>query len=147
MRGRARRKFRLLDYMSDALVQSYGRTLEEGFANAAKAMTAVMVDLRRVSPDSLVREVTVEGFDEQSLLYNFLEAVLVKKDIDQEIFRSSSVRIRKTSKGLSLRGVLYGEYVDARRHVFKRDVKAITYHEMSITKKEGRYILRFLLDL
>jgi SHS2 domain-containing protein len=141
------RKFRLLDYMSDALVQSYGRTLEEGFSNAATAMTAVMVDLRSVSPTPLTREVVAEGFDEESLLYNWLEKVLVKKDIDQEIFRSSDVRIQRTSKGLSLRGTLHGESVDARRHVFKRDVKAITYHEMSITRKDGRYTLRFLLDL
>jgi SHS2 domain-containing protein len=141
------RKFRLLDYMSDALVQSHGRTLQEGFSNAASAMTAVMVDLRRVSPTPLTREVVAKGFDEESLLYNWLEAVLVKKDIDQEIFRSSDVRIRRTSKGLSLRGTLHGEPVDARRHVFKRDVKAITYHEMSITRKDGRYTLRFLLDL
>jgi len=141
------RKFRLLDFMSDALVQSYGRTLEEGFSNAASAMTAVMVDLRKVSANRLTREVVAEGFDEESLLYNWLEKVLVKKDIDQEIFRSSQVRIKRTSKGFSLRGILRGESVDARRHVFKRDVKAVTYHEMAITKKDGIYILRFLLDL
>lgn len=141
------KKFRLLDYMSDALVQSYGRTLEEAFSNAASAMTAVMVDLRRVSPAPLTREVVAEGFDEESLLYNWLEAVLVKKDIDQEIFRSSHVKIKTTPKGLSLRGTLHGESVDARRHVFKRDVKAITYHEMSITRKDGICTLRFLLDL
>jgi SHS2 domain-containing protein len=145
--GKQLKKFRLLDYMSDALVQSYGRTLEEGFSNAASAMTAVMVDLRRVSPTPLTREVVAEGFDEESLLYNWLEEVLVKKDIDQEIFRSSRVKIKRTSKGLSLRGTLHGESVDARRHVFKCDVKAITYHEMSITRKDGRYTLRFLLDL
>jgi SHS2 domain-containing protein len=144
---RSLKKFRLLDYMSDALVQSYGRTLEEGFSNAASAMTAVMVDLRRVSPTRLTREVVVNGFDEQSLLYNWLEEVLVKKDIDQEIFRSSKVKIKRTPKGFSLRGTLHGESVDARRHIFKRDVKAVTYHEMRITKKDGTFILRFLLDL
>jgi SHS2 domain-containing protein len=133
--------------MSDALVQSYGRTLEEGFSNAASAMTAVMVDLRSVSPRSLTREVAVKGFDEGSLLYNWLETVLVKKDIDKEIFRSSEVTIKRTPEGLFLRGTLHGESVDPGRHVFKRDVKAVTYHEMAITKKDRRYTLRFLLDL
>jgi SHS2 domain-containing protein len=146
-RRKSFRKFRLLDYMSDALVQSYGRTLEEGFSNAASAMTAVMVDLRSVSPSSLTREVTAEGFDEGSLLYNWLETALVKKDIDKEIFRSSEVAIMRTPEGFSLRGTLHGERVDPLRHVFKRDVKAVTYHEMAITKKHGRYTLRFLLDL
>ena len=141
------RKFRLLDYMSDALVQSYGRTLEEGFSNAATAMTAVMVDLRSVASVPLTREVVAEGFDEESLLYNWLEEVLVKKDIDKELFRSSEVVIKRSAKGLSLRGTLHGESVDMRRHAFKRDVKAVTYHEMSIKRNGGIFVLRFLLDL
>jgi SHS2 domain-containing protein len=144
---RTPRRFRLLDYMSDALVRSYGTTLEEGFANAAVAMTSVMVDLRSVSPRLLTRRVVTEGFDRENLLYNWLEAVLVRKDAEGEIFRSAEVSIRRTGKGFILRGTLRGEPVDSHRHIFKRDVKAVTYHEMTIRKERGRYVLTFLLDL
>ncbi len=142
---RTRRKFRLLDYMSDALVRSYGSTLEEAFANAAVAMMAVMVDLRGVSAEKLRREVKVEGFDTESLLYNWLEAVLVKKDIDREVFRTAEVKISKSGEGLTIKGTLHGDHADP--HRFKRDVKAVTYHEMSIRRRRGRYVVTFLLDL
>jgi SHS2 domain-containing protein len=148
LKSKARsRKFRLLNYMSDALVESYGPTLEEGFRNAAEAMTAVMVDLRTVSPKRVARDVMVSGFDRENLLYNWLEAVLVRKDTEREIYRSSSVKIQRTDGGFTLRGTLYGERIDPSRHSFKRDVKAITYHEMSVRKKRGSYVMRFLLDL
>jgi len=133
--------------MSDALVRSYGATVEECFANAAIAMTAVMVDLRSISATRLTREVVVGGFDEENLLYNWLEAVLVKKDIDGEIFRSAEVSVRRTEKGFALRGILHGEAVNRHRHKFKRDVKAVTYHEMSIKKNGPRCAITFLLDL
>jgi len=133
--------------MSDALVQSYGSSLDEAFENAAEALTSVMVDLRRVSARGVTRKVTVVGFDEESLLYNWLEAVLVKKDIDREIFRTFTVRITKAGRSLELEGELHGEKIDPARHIFKRDVKAVTYHEMSVRKLGGRYVLRFLLDL
>jgi SHS2 domain-containing protein len=133
--------------MSDALVRSYGRTLGESFANAAIGMTAVMIDLRRISPAGLERRIVVEGFDLENLLYNWLEAVLVRKDIEHEIFRESKVAIQATKNGFMLRGSLRGETVDRRRHNFKRDVKAVTYHEMSVRRSNGRYVLTFLLDL
>jgi SHS2 domain-containing protein len=142
-----RRKYRSLDYMSDALVESYGLTLEEAFGNAALAMTAVMTDLRRLSDRGIVRTAKVEGFDLESLLYNWLEAVLVRKDTDHELFRRYQVRIVKSGRRYTLDGVMRGGVVSPRRGAIKRDVKAVTYHEMSITRKDGSYSLRFLLDL
>jgi SHS2 domain-containing protein len=110
-------------------------------------MTAVMLDRRKVSPRPVIRRVVAEGFDRESLLYNWLEEVLVRKDIDREVYRSATVKIVRTSSGLLLRGTLHGEKVDPTRHTFKRDVKAVTYHEMSIMKWQGGFRVRFLLDL
>lgn len=141
------RRYRLLDYMSDALVEAYGLTLEDAFANAALATTSVIVDLRTLSPSRISESVVVRGFDEKSLLYNWLEAVLIKKDAERKMFRSFHVKIHHERSGWRLDGMLSGDLMDTKRQRFKRDVKAVTYHEMEIKKGAKGYVIRFLLDL
>jgi SHS2 domain-containing protein len=43
--------------------------------------------------------------------------------------------------------MLSGDLMDTKRQRFKRDVKAVTYHEMEIKKGAKEYVIRFLLDL
>jgi SHS2 domain-containing protein len=140
-------RYKLLNYMSDALLESYGRDLGEAFANAAMATTSVMLDLRTISSHRVVEEVEVRGFDKANLLYNWIEAVLLKKEIERKVFRSFEVRVYETSAGYLLKATLTGEHIDPLRHRFKRDVKAVTYHEMKIEDSASRCVVRFLLDL
>jgi len=46
-----------------------------------------------------------------------------------------------------LRGFLLGENLQAEKHVMKLDVKAITYHELSITQRDNRVTLRIFVDI
>ncbi|RLE53057.1 MAG: archease, partial [Candidatus Methanomethylicota archaeon] len=68
----ARKAFEFLDHMADVYIAAYGRDLKEAFENAAKAMFEVMTDISTVNP-KVKREIRVEGFDLESLLYEWLE--------------------------------------------------------------------------
>ena len=107
-----------------------------------------MTELDKVSP-AKEESVEVEGHDEQALLYNWLEALLVKFDIMGNLYsRFKITRIEKTVAGLKLKAKIWGEVFNPKRHLSKVGVKADTYHRMEILK-EGKsgVIVKFILDI
>jgi len=67
---------RFLEHMSDVYVEAYGPTMEDAFREAGLALFDVISDTKDVNP-KLEREVCAEGFDMHSLLYNWLEQLLL----------------------------------------------------------------------
>ena len=74
-------RFRYLDHMTDAVIEAYGGTLDEAFENSALGLVNTMFDLTATSNISCCadKEIQIEakGFDLQSLLYNWLEKVML----------------------------------------------------------------------
>jgi SHS2 domain-containing protein len=136
----------MLDHVSDAFVEVTGASLEECFSRAGLAVVDLMVDLSSISRVS-EQNFEVEGFDLKSLLYNFLEQVLVKVTSMEFLPNSLEVKIVEVDSGyvLTARGV--GEMFLEGKHKAKLEVKAVTYHLMEIYDAKGKFVIRFLLDL
>ncbi len=142
-----KRNFELLEHTADAYIEAYGDDLAEAFENAALAMFEVMTDTTKVNP-IVEEEVEVEGEDECSLLYNWLEALLVKFEVDGNLYSRFEVEeIERTDVGLRLRASVAGEPFDPNEHVQRAGVKAVTYHRMEVLKGPEGAVVRFILDL
>jgi len=140
-------KFEFLEHLADAYVAARGRSLEEAFENAALAMFDVMTDTQKVE-SKIKDEVIVEEHDQKALLYSWLEHLLLKFEIEGNLYSRFEVsRIQQTDKGWRLHATIFGERFDPTRHVSKVDVKAVTYHQMEIGREDDGYLLRFILDL
>ncbi len=142
------RGFEFLEHTADQYVLAYGHDLKAAFEEAAKALFATMTDLEAVRPEVAV-ELRVEGHDLKALLYNWLEALLVKFETEGLLFRDFEVLELSGGDGkpYRLRAVARGEPFDPGRHPQHVGVKAITYHLMEIRQEPGRVELRFLLDI
>jgi len=107
-----------------------------------------MTDLDKVQP-KLKDRVEVEGYDEQALLYNWLEALLVKFDITGYLYsRFQIADIGKTPAGFRLKAKIWGEPFNPKKHVSKVGIKAVTYHQMEILRDtEGAVTIKFILDI
>ena len=142
-----RKRFEFLEHTADLYIAAYGSSLEEAFENAAYAMFEGMTDLAKVQP---LREDTfeAEGNDEQALLYNWLEALLVKFDVAGNLYSRFKVEgIEKTAQGFKLRAHIWGEPFNPKKHVSKVGVKAVTYHQMEVIKQSNLVTLKFILDI
>ena len=137
--------YRFLDHMTDAVIEAYGETLEEAFENAAKGVNNTMVDLKTVRPTQEIK-IKAEGHDPYSLLFDWLDKVMLLLVADGVVMSELSVKIRR-SNGYSLEGVAKGEKLNLDRHHYKVEIKAVTYHEMEISQEKGKSTVRFLLDL
>src|SRR5690349_6892233 len=97
-------------------------------------------------------QIEAKGFDLQSLLYNWLEKVMLVVLVDHILLSDFKVKITKETLGeynYLLNGIAKGEDLNSEKHHYKVEVKAITYHEMEIKeeKEKNRVTTRFLLDL
>jgi len=143
-----KKRFEFLEHTTDAYIAAYGKTLEEAFENAALATFEVMTDTEKVSP-SIEDTVEVEGQDEYALLYNWLEELIVRFEITENLYsRFHVLNIEKTpSGGFKLGAKIWGEKFSREKHVQKVGIKAVTYHLMEIVKTPRKVTVKFLLDI
>ena len=142
------RGFEFLEHTADQYVRAYGPDLKAAFEEAAKGLFATMTDLSTIRPVKEI-EVEVEGDDLKALLYNWLEALLVKFDVEGLLLRE--FEILELSRGddgpYRLRARARGEPFDPERHPQYVGVKGVTYHLMEIEERPGHVELKFLLDI
>jgi SHS2 domain-containing protein len=142
-----------LDHMTDAVIEAYGSTLEAAFENAAMALCDTMIDLKLVVPRNEFK-FSAKGNDLYSLLFDWLDQVMLLLVADRIAMSQFSVNIKQNNNNNNNDGVSYllegtakGEPLDLDRHHYKVEIKAVTYHEMEIKQENGIFIARFLLDL
>ena len=124
-------RYELLEHTADVMVKAHGKDLEECFTNAAYALFDQMVDASTIDVKVHVR-FEVEGHDLESLLYNFLSEFLYIHDAKQLVLNEFEVRM--DGNKVSCRAG--GERLSRDRHGQRHEVKAITYHMLSVDPKE-----------
>ncbi len=137
--------YRFLDHMTDAYIEVHGDTLEQAFEFAAKALVDTMINVNRVAPTNEA-QITAEGHDLESLLYNWLEEVMLKLLVDRQALSYFDVSISKHNDRYELKATVRGEPLDIEKHRYKIEIKGVTYHMMKIERNKVVKI-RFLLDL
>jgi len=140
-------KFEFLEHTADVYIAAHGEDMKEAFENAALAMFEVMTDTAKVGPDK-EDSVKVEAEDEYALLYSWLEALLVKFEVNGMLYSKFEVSsLRETSEGFRLEATAWGEKFNAGKHAQRVAVKAVTYHRMEIIKELNKATLEFILDI
>lgn len=140
-------KFEFLEHTADILIAAHGQNTEEAFQNAALAMFEVMTDTTKVNPtqeDSF----EVDAEDEYALLYSWLEALLVKFEVNGMLYSKFKIHsLEESEEGFKLKATAWGEKFSAEKHPQKVAVKAVTYHRMEIIKEIDKVTLEFILDI
>jgi SHS2 domain-containing protein len=140
-------KFEFLEHTADVYVRTYGKTMEEAYENAALAMFETMTDADKVT-QTQEETLEVEAEDEYALLYNWLEALLVKFEVENMLYsKFQIIDWKETSEGFKFKAKVWGEKFDAQKHPQKVAVKAVTYHRMVIIKERDSVVLEFILDI
>lgn len=138
--------YEFLEHTSDAYVVARGRDLEGAFAAAARAMCDIITDSTKVRPVKRVK-IKVAADDLKSLLYNWLESLIVKFEVDGMVFSRHSLRIGRRDGGYALRAISEGEKFDPAVHPRGTSIKAVTYHGMEIARGEDTSEVRVLFDI
>ena len=134
--------FSILEHTSDVGIAARGKTLADLFAQVANALCAILYE-GPLAPD-LERAVWVSGNSREELLVNWLQEILFHLETGPFLTREvhidqlSDTHLRATLAGVSLAGS--GIRLD-------HEVKAATYHQLSITETRGTWKATVYLDL
>lgn len=128
--------------MGDALLEVEGQNINKCFEGAAYAFLTLTYDAKKVNL-KIHRKIELDGIDLENLLYKWLEKLLILLTAENLAVGKTSVSIN----GLRLVADLWGERYSRKKHGFKREVKGITYHLMSVEVLSDKCKIRFLADL
>lgn len=145
--------YRFLEHTTDAYFEASGKTLEEAFENAGRALFEVMLNTSKV--ECKIRKLVVdEGIDAYNALYRWLEDLLIIFNVEKLAFTQFKVVFEKSVKNLPdlkkpLRflGEVCGERTNPEKHEVKNEVKAVTYSLMKIIKENDCWYVSTVLDL
>jgi len=138
--------FEILDHTADLGVLAAGRTIEEAFCEAARALFSVMVDLDTVEPraEYVVR---LEAGSDADLLVEWLGDLLAQKELSGFVFSRFEAQIRRTGRRCRLEATARGEPLDRAVHRPAIEVKGISYLGLDVQPIEGGWQARCVLDV
>ncbi len=118
---------------------SFPALLEEA---AACLFAAVLENPSAVRPTEEI-VVAVTGDDREFLLFDWLRELLRRVEMDGMLF--SRFQVNATETGLI--GHAWGEPIDRDRHLLSHEVKAITYHGLSVTQTPAGWVAEVIVDI
>jgi len=131
-------RYKLLEHTADAMVEAYGETLNERFANAAFAMFDQITDVTKVEPLGELK-IVLKAENREQLLVDFLQELLFVHDTEDLVFGEFEVK----TDGKTLEALVKGEKFDEKKHPKRSVVKGITYHRLEFDDEEGNVTVLF----
>jgi len=138
-----RREFEEEEHPSDALLRIRAASLPALFAAAARGAFSLMTDLDRVEP-RVARPIACAAPNREELLAVWLNELIGVAGAEALFF--SEFEVARFSEN-ALEATARGEPIDAARHALRKEVKAATYHRLSIREVAGVWEATVLLDL
>ncbi len=137
-------KYKFLQHTADAKFQSYGKTLEEAFSNAALAMMSLLIEPEKVKV-KIRKVIEIDAESEEALLYDFLSRFLFLFDAEGFILNNiKKIEIKKDEQKFRLKAELIGD--NNKNYQVHPVVKAVTYNSMFIKKEKDIYTVQVVVD-
>jgi SHS2 domain-containing protein len=133
-------RYKLLEHTADAMVEVYGKDLDERFGNAAYALFDQITDIAKVEPRGEI-QIVLSAESRDQLLVDFLQELLFLHDAEDLVFCEFDV----TTDGKKLDARVRGEKFDEKKHPKKSVVKGVTYHRLEFDDEEG--VVTILFDV
>ena len=135
--------FTLLEHTADLGIIVRGRNLRNLFEVAAKSMMYIMV---KGKPADITKtfNLSVEGYDLADLMVRWLGEILYLFEGEHELV--TGVEIISVSHS-HLDATLETVSFDTNLHEILCEIKAVTFHQIEVVKKDDHWETRIIFDL
>jgi SHS2 domain-containing protein len=137
-------KYKVFNHTADLGIEVTGRTKGELFTKAALSLMDIVVEKKGTAFDGKEKALTMEGSDSADLLINFLREILYLFNAEAAIIGKCEIT-KCSNKKLDARLLL--EPYNKKKHVMKTEIKAVTYHGLSIRKTKSGWVARVIFDV
>jgi SHS2 domain-containing protein len=131
--------YTVIDHTADIGIRITGADIKDLFHEAARALVAeIGADIPSAEKTAIIE---VKGYDFEDLLVVFLNELLY--EIQTRNFRVSGLDITSLSE-TNIRAIVKGKFISL---PLKENIKAVTYHNLSIIKRDKGYETTIIFDV
>ena len=146
------REFEYEDHTADVKIVAYGNTPKRNIEALMLGMLNVIYDIDKVEKKEQ-KELEIEASDIIEVIFELGTKILDMFYVDK--FAIGDIRVknlRRVKKGKDkvwyVRVGLFGEKYDMNKHGFKKEVKAVTYHNLDIKRvRKAYWIATMVVDV
>jgi SHS2 domain-containing protein len=135
--------YHILDHTADLRIRITGADRSDLFKNAGLALFDLIADTARVEADAVI-EFTVGGSDSADLLVNYLREMLFLWTGEEQLVKTIEI-LHITNTAVSARATV-GRY-QPDRHQIVHEIKAVTYHQVDVSRTEQGWQARVIFDI
>ena len=135
--------YQIIDHTADLGIIVKGPDVRNLFIRAAQAMTDLMVK-GDISDKKAERDVLIEGEDFPDLMVRWLGEILYL--FNGEKLLVHSIKIKSISP-ITMRSTLTLSSFEPEHHQVKREIKAVTYHQISVENVNDGWEARVIFDI
>jgi SHS2 domain-containing protein len=137
--------YEFIEHTSDIGVRVFGKSLEDLFKNCAEALFNIVIDFK---PEKKIKEkIVLKAESLEEILITWLNELLSLFYIYKFLPVEYSLTLNKKNKLFSFMATIYGQNFESDLHKIKTEVKAATYHDLKIEKKDDLYIAEVIFDV
>ncbi len=134
------KKYEFLEHPADLKIKSFGKDLPELFINSALGMMEFLYG----KPTGTARYATTEHIvitsdNLESLLIDWLAEILYLSDSNKRAYLNYKIIEFNNTKIVADAG--------SRKAIAKDDIKAVTYHELSIIQRKDGWVATVVYDI
>jgi SHS2 domain-containing protein len=134
--------YRELEHTGDLGIEVVAPMRSELFRRAALALAALLVEPSNVE-GAEPRIVEITAGDDVDLMHDLLTELLQLFAADGFIWRDAAVE----EQGRTLHVILEGESFDPSRHTLRGEIKAVTYHQLTVENISNEWRTRIIFDI
>jgi len=135
------------DHTADIAVEIKAESCEELFISAAFALKECVFQKYKGNNKSEFK-ISLQSGSLEDLLIIFLNEINYFFITKKFIFNSvKSLSISSENNIIMLEVILLGEQFSSGKHKFVNEIKAVTYHNAAIEKKDNLYSVKLVIDI
>ena len=138
-----KKRYEQFSHTADIGVRVFGKTLKELFENAAFAMFDILADLEGLKGE-IAQDFELTAPNHEELLISWLDELLYNFYTKNVIFYKFEVM--ELSEDL-VKARAFGRSVSENRNRLKTEIKAATYYNLKIIKKDDYYEVDIIFDV
>ena len=135
--------YEIINHTADVCLRVYGKSLDELFENAARAMMELTTDREKINPSQEI-EIEVRGETKEELLVHCLQEILFLHEVKKIVFKDFRLNLISETHA---KGKAIGEKIDINKHELSFDIKAVTYHNLKIEPINDKLKVDIVFDV
>ena len=132
-----------INHTADMGIRVWGKTKQALFKNAAEGMFDLIVEKKGVAAKKRIK-FNIEAPDLKELFVSWLRELLYQYSAKGLVFKKIAI-LNLTGAQITAEAV--GEKINLKKHIFKNDLKAVTYHELDIKKTKAGWQTQVIFDV